>query len=109
MRCSLFHRGKNFNNITNKTNELESFYQAASKLGITSSRAALRERTSLKKLIDSHGCMSSTSHKEIVAIFLHLVFNFFCSYCNILRVSCVYRLVDTYIRNSSYFGERDIV
>ncbi|KAL1805170.1 hypothetical protein ACET3Z_028238 [Daucus carota] len=40
---ALLQQGKKFNNGCSDTNELETFHQAASKLGITSSRAALRE------------------------------------------------------------------
>ena len=41
---ALLQQGKKFNSGCSDTNELETFHQAASKLGITSSRAALRER-----------------------------------------------------------------
>ena len=48
---ALHQLGRKFNNC-NDNNELESFHQAATKLGITSSRAVLVERRTLRKLIE---------------------------------------------------------
>ncbi|KAJ6725780.1 U-BOX DOMAIN-CONTAINING PROTEIN 7 [Salix purpurea] len=48
---ALLQQGGKFDN-SNDNNELESFHQAAIKIGITSSRAALSERRALKKLIE---------------------------------------------------------
>lgn len=70
---ALLQQGRNFNNSSNDNNELESFHQAASKLGITSSRAALRERRALKKLIDRARTEEDKRKESIVAYLLHLI------------------------------------
>ncbi|GFS33826.1 plant U-box 45 [Actinidia rufa] len=49
---ALLQQGRGFSGNCIDNNELESFHQAASRLGITSSRAALTERRALKKLIE---------------------------------------------------------
>nr|GEV15006.1 U-box domain-containing protein 45-like [Tanacetum cinerariifolium] len=69
----LLRQGKNFNSNNNDNNELETFHQAASKLGITSSRAALRERRALKKLIEKARVEEDKRKESIVAYLLHLM------------------------------------
>ncbi|CAK9184520.1 unnamed protein product [Ilex paraguariensis] len=69
----LLQQGRKFNSNANDSNELESFHQAASRLGITSSRAALRERRSLKKLIERARLEEDKRKESIVAYLLHLM------------------------------------
>lgn len=69
---ALLQQGKRFNN-SNDNNELESFHQAATKLGITSSRAALTERRALKKLIERARTEEDKRKESIVAYLLHLM------------------------------------
>ncbi|KAF8378111.1 hypothetical protein HHK36_029448 [Tetracentron sinense] len=61
----------NSNSIDNK--ELESFHQAASILGITSSRTALTERRALKKLIERAHIEEDKRKESILAYLLHLM------------------------------------
>lgn len=68
---TLLQQGRKFNGSDN--NELESFHQAASRLGITSSRAALRERRALKKLVDRARAEEDKRKESIVAFLLHLI------------------------------------
>ncbi|XP_076901046.1 U-box domain-containing protein 45-like isoform X2 [Bidens hawaiensis] len=68
----LLQQGKNFSNNSDN-NELEIFHQAASKLGITSSRAALRERRALKKLVEKARVEEDKRKESIVAYLLHLM------------------------------------
>lgn len=68
----LLQQGRKFNN-SNDNNELESFHQAASRLGITSSRAALTERRALKKLIERARIEEDKRKEAIVAYLLHLM------------------------------------
>ncbi|KAL8218860.1 hypothetical protein R6Q57_022233 [Mikania cordata] len=68
----LLQQGRNFSNNSDN-NELEIFHQAASKLGITSSRAALRERRALKKLVDKARIEEDKRKESIVAYLLHLM------------------------------------
>ncbi|KAK4488773.1 hypothetical protein RD792_004559 [Penstemon davidsonii] len=71
---ALLQQGRDFNsNNSNDYNELESFHQSASKLGITSSRAALRERRSLKKLIERARAEEDKRKESIIAYLLHLM------------------------------------
>ncbi|KAL3655958.1 U-box domain-containing protein 45 [Castilleja foliolosa] len=70
---ALLQQGNNFNSTSNDTNELESFHQASCKLGITSSRAALRERRALKKLIERARAEEDKRKESIVAYLLHLI------------------------------------
>ncbi|KAK3001270.1 hypothetical protein RJ639_020886 [Escallonia herrerae] len=70
---SLLQQGRKFNSNCNDSNELESFHQAASRLGITSSRAALRERRALKKLIEKARTEEDKRKESIVAYLLHLM------------------------------------
>ncbi|PHT34315.1 U-box domain-containing protein 7 [Capsicum baccatum] len=68
---TLLQQGREFNG--NDNNELESFHQAAAKLGITSSRAALRERRALKKLVERARAEEDKRKESIVAFLLHLI------------------------------------
>ncbi|MCD9640868.1 U-box domain-containing protein 45 [Datura stramonium] len=68
---TLLQQGRKFNG--NDNNELESFHQAASRLGITSSRAALRERRALKKLVERARAEEDKRKESIVAFLLHLI------------------------------------
>lgn len=70
---ALLQQGKNFNSNSNDNNELESFHQAASKLGITSSRAAVRERRALKKLIERARAEEDQRKESIIAFLQHLM------------------------------------
>ncbi|KAL1828674.1 hypothetical protein DCAR_0207918 [Daucus carota subsp. sativus] len=70
---ALLQQGKKFNSGCSDTNELEAFHQAASKLGITSSRAALRERRALKKLIERARVEEDKRKESIVAYLSHLM------------------------------------
>lgn len=69
---ALLQQGRKFDNC-NDSNELESFHQAASKLGIISSRAALTERRALKKLIERARGEEDKRKESIVAYLLHLM------------------------------------
>ena len=69
---ALLQRGTKFND-SNDSNELESFHQAATRLGITSSRVALTERRALKKLIDRARAEEDKRKESIVAYLLHLM------------------------------------
>lgn len=68
----LLQEGRNYNSSCDN-NELETFHQAASKLGITSSRGALRERRCLKKLIEKARIEDDKRKESIVAYLLHLM------------------------------------
>ncbi|KAL8111646.1 U-box domain-containing protein 6-like isoform X2 [Apium graveolens] len=70
---ALLQQGKKFNGSCGDTTELETFHQAASKLGITSSRAALRERRALKKLIERARAEEDKRKESIVAYLSHLM------------------------------------
>ncbi|XP_059657712.1 U-box domain-containing protein 45-like [Cornus florida] len=70
---ALLQQGRRFNSNCNDNSELESFHQAASRLGITSSRAALRERRALKKLIERARIEEDKRKESIVAYLLHLM------------------------------------
>ncbi|KAG9129980.1 hypothetical protein Leryth_007110 [Lithospermum erythrorhizon] len=69
----LLQQGRKFNSGCSDNNELESFHQAASKLNITSSRSALRERRALKKLIERARAEEDKRKESIVAYLLHLM------------------------------------
>ncbi|KAE8667223.1 U-box domain-containing protein 7 [Hibiscus syriacus] len=69
---ALLQNGRNFEEC-NDNNELESFHQAASKLGITSSRAALAERRALKKVIERARLEEDKRKESIVAYLLSLM------------------------------------
>ncbi|KAJ8758862.1 hypothetical protein K2173_002641 [Erythroxylum novogranatense] len=68
----LLQQGRKFDNCSD-SNELESFHHAVTKLGITSSRAALTERRALKKLIERARSEEDKRKESIVAYLLHLV------------------------------------
>ncbi|XP_010250775.1 PREDICTED: U-box domain-containing protein 45-like [Nelumbo nucifera] len=70
---ALLQQERKFNSNYNDNNELETFHQAASKLGITSSRAALTERRALKKLIERARAEEDRRKESIVAYLLHLM------------------------------------
>ncbi|CAA3017801.1 U-box domain-containing 45-like [Olea europaea subsp. europaea] len=70
---ALLRQGRNFNSNGSDNNELDSFHQAASKLCITSSRAALRERRALKKLIERAQAEEDKRKESIIAYLLHLM------------------------------------
>lgn len=69
---ALLQRGKRFDDSC-ESNELESFHQAATRLGITSLRAALSERRALKKLIERARAEEDKRKESIVAYLLHLM------------------------------------
>ncbi|KAJ1401976.1 Zinc finger, RING/FYVE/PHD-type [Sesbania bispinosa] len=69
---ALLQQGRKFNDSSD-SNELESFHQAATRLGITSSRAALAERRALKKLIDRARAEEDKRKESIVTYLLHLM------------------------------------
>ncbi|XP_044494011.1 U-box domain-containing protein 6-like [Mangifera indica] len=69
---TLLQQGGKFINSNDK-NELELFHQAASRLGITSSRASLTERRALKKLIERARVEEDKRKESIVAYLLHLM------------------------------------
>lgn len=54
-------------------NEIELFHQAASKLGITSSRASLNERRALKRSLNRARMEDDKRKESIVAFLLHLM------------------------------------
>ncbi|CAG7899202.1 hypothetical protein BRARA_H02027 [Brassica rapa] len=68
----LLQQGGNFESSSDN-NELEIFHQAATRLGITSSRAALSERRCLKKLIERARMEDDKRKESIVAYLLHLM------------------------------------
>ncbi|OVA17536.1 Armadillo [Macleaya cordata] len=70
---ALLQLDRKFNGNCNDNNELETFHQAASRLGITSSRAALTERRALKKLIERARVEEDKRKESIVAYLLHLM------------------------------------
>lgn len=69
---ALLQQGKKFDD-DGESYELESFHQAATRLGITSSRVALAERRALKKLIDRARAEEDKRKESIVAYLLHLM------------------------------------
>ncbi|KAI3863221.1 hypothetical protein MKX03_002326 [Papaver bracteatum] len=69
----LLQHNRRFDRNSSDNNELETFHQAASRLGITSSRAALTERRALKKLIERARMEEDKRKESIVAYLLHLM------------------------------------
>jgi hypothetical protein len=69
---ALLQQDKKFDDDS-ESYELESFHQAATRLGITSSRVALAERRALKKLIDRARAEEDKRKESIVAYLLHLM------------------------------------
>ncbi|KAF8050552.1 hypothetical protein N665_1942s0002, partial [Sinapis alba] len=68
----LLQQGGNFESSCDN-NELESFHQAGTRLGITSLRAALSERRCLKKLIERARMEDDKRKEPIMAYLLHLM------------------------------------
>ncbi|KAE8653734.1 U-box domain-containing protein 7 [Hibiscus syriacus] len=68
----LLQHGRKFDDCNNN-NELKSFHQAVTRLGITSSRAALTERRALKKVIERARAEEDKRKESIVAYLLHLM------------------------------------
>ncbi|KAH9615166.1 hypothetical protein KSS87_016876, partial [Heliosperma pusillum] len=73
---ALLQQGIKFDDNSYDNNELESFHQAASRLGITSSRPALAERRCLKKLIEKARIEEDKRKESIVAYLSHLMRNY---------------------------------
>ncbi|KAK7319059.1 hypothetical protein RJT34_03771 [Clitoria ternatea] len=69
---ALLQQGRKFND-SNDSSELESFHQAATRLGITSSRAALAERRALKKLVEKARAEEDKRKESIVSYLFHLM------------------------------------
>lgn len=69
---ALLQQGRKFSD-SNDTSELECFHMAATRLGITSSRAALTERRALKKLIERARAEEDKRKESIIAYLLHLM------------------------------------
>lgn len=70
---SLLQKERQGNCSPNCNGELEIFHQAASKLGITSSRAALVERRALKKLIERARAEDDKRKESIVSYLQYLL------------------------------------
>ncbi|OIW14661.1 hypothetical protein TanjilG_33003 [Lupinus angustifolius] len=69
---ALLQKGRQFNDSSD-SGELECFHQAATRLGIISSRAALTERRDLKKLIERARSEEDKRKESIIAYLLHLM------------------------------------
>ncbi|XP_031479724.1 U-box domain-containing protein 6-like isoform X1 [Nymphaea colorata] len=70
---ALLQQDRNCNSTCDYMSELEAFHQVASRLGITSSRAALAERRALKKLIEKARSEDDKRKESIVSYLLHLM------------------------------------
>lgn len=70
---ALLQQERKFDSTFNDNNELETFHQAALRLGITSSRAALAERRALKRLIERARMEDDKRKESIAAYLLHLM------------------------------------
>lgn len=70
---SLLQKERLHNVNSNCNGELEVFHQAALRIGITSSRAALTERRALKKLVDRAQGEQDKRKESIVSYLLHLM------------------------------------
>ncbi|WOL03650.1 hypothetical protein Cni_G12370 [Canna indica] len=70
---ALLQKYRRFNNSSACNEELEAFYQAASRLGITSSRAALAEKRALKKLMEKAHAEGDKRKETVVAYLYHLM------------------------------------
>ncbi|KAG6509435.1 U-box domain-containing protein 45-like [Zingiber officinale] len=70
---SLLQKDSKFKSNSSDSEELEIFHQAALRLGITSSRAALTERRSLKKLIERARAQEDKRKESIVSYLYHLM------------------------------------
>ncbi|KAM7251852.1 hypothetical protein ACFE04_023735 [Oxalis oulophora] len=69
---ALLQQGKEISD-TNDSNELEAFHRAATRLNITSSKAALTERRALKKLLEKARVEEDKRKESIVSYLLHLM------------------------------------
>ncbi|KAL2332678.1 hypothetical protein Fmac_013891 [Flemingia macrophylla] len=69
---ALLQQGRKLSD-SNDSNELECFHLAATRIGITSSRAALTERRCLKKLSDRARAEEDKRKESIIAFLLHLM------------------------------------
>jgi len=69
---ALLQKGRKLSD-SNDSSELECFHLAATTIGITSSRAALAERRSLKKLIERARAEDDKRKESIIAYLLHLM------------------------------------
>ncbi|KAL2233712.1 UNVERIFIED_CONTAM: U-box domain-containing protein 45 [Sesamum indicum] len=69
----LLQQGINSNPSSSDSNEFQSFHKAASKLGITSSKAILWERRSLKNLMERARGEENKKKGAITAYLLHLM------------------------------------
>ncbi|WOK96600.1 U-box domain-containing protein 45-like isoform X1 [Canna indica] len=70
---SLLQKDSKFKNSLTDSEELEVFHQAALRLGITSSRAALTERRALKKLIERARAQEDKMKDSILSYLYHLM------------------------------------
>lgn len=70
---ALLQQGTKLSSNASENNELETFHQCASKLGINSSKTALTERRALKKLIERARIEEDKRKESIVAYLLHLL------------------------------------
>ncbi|KAG6522625.1 U-box domain-containing protein 45-like [Zingiber officinale] len=78
---SLLQKDSKLKSNSSNSKELEIFHQAALRLGITSSRAALTERRSLKKLMERARAQDDKRKESIVSYLHHLMRK----YSNIFR------------------------
>lgn len=69
----LLQQEKKDNGGCNDISELETFHQAALRLGITSSRAALAERRALKRLVERARIEEDKRKESIISYLLHLM------------------------------------
>ncbi|XP_058093948.1 U-box domain-containing protein 45-like isoform X2 [Magnolia sinica] len=70
---ALLQQERKINSNSSDNHELEAFHQAAVRLGLTSSRAALAERRALKRLIERARIEEDKRKESIVAYLLHLM------------------------------------
>ncbi|XP_073098554.1 U-box domain-containing protein 45 isoform X2 [Elaeis guineensis] len=70
---ALLQKDRRCSSIPNDSEELEVFHQAASRLGITSSRAALTERRALKNLIERAHAEEDKRKESILSYLYHLM------------------------------------
>ncbi|RRT68075.1 hypothetical protein B296_00037299 [Ensete ventricosum] len=70
---TLLRKYRKSNSSSDDNEELESFHQAASRLGITSSRAALAEKRALKKLMEKVHAEEDKRKEAVVAYLYHLM------------------------------------
>ncbi|THU68187.1 hypothetical protein C4D60_Mb08t01270 [Musa balbisiana] len=70
---TLLRKYRKSNSSSDDNEELESFHQAASRLGITSSRAAVAEKRALKKLMEKVHTEEDKRKEAVVAYLYHLM------------------------------------